>query len=354
MKVLFVVPYRIGKAASQRFRVEQFLPFLQKNDIKYKIVPFWDETTWAVLYREGHLLQKVFGTIKGFLKRLVLLTELSHYDFIFIHREATPVGPPWFEWIASNVSSKKLIFDFDDAIWLENTSVENRQAAKFKQHSKTANLCRWSYKVSAGNTFLQSYALQFNRQVIFLPSTVDLVSKYDKLKNQETEKVVIGWTGSHSTLPYLKLVEPVLQRLEETYTFEFVVIADKAPSLNLRSLLFIPWSSETEIEDLLRFNIGVMPLPDTEWAKGKCAFKALQYMALGIPAVASAVGANTEAVINGETGYTCTTEQEWYDSLKLLITSSELRTKLGEAGRARVAAKYALQVHEQTFLSLFS
>lgn len=354
MKVLFVVPYPADKAASQRFRVEQFLPLLQKQGIHVTLAPFWSKATWAILYKVGYILRKVIGTATGFLNRLLLLPQLPRYDYVFIHREATPVGPPWFEWLAAKVFRKKLIFDFDDAIWLDNTSEENRKAARYKWHQKTADISRWSYKVSAGNSYLQQYALQFNQQVVYLPSTVDPAKKYDRLKVQDTERLVIGWTGSHSTLPYLKLIEPVLQRLEEKYTFDFVVIADKAPELKVRSLVFMLWIPSTELEDLLQINIGVMPLPDTEWAKGKCAFKAIQYMALGIPAVVSAVGANTDAVRDGKTGYTCTTEQEWYEGLERLLNDAHLRREMGAAGRDWVADKYSLQTHEQTFLRLFS
>ena len=353
MKVLFVVPYPPEKAASQRFRVEQFLPYLRSQGVRYKLASFWDAETFAILYTKGRILQKVAGTLKGFLKRLLLLPQLQRYDYVFLHREATPVGPPWFEWMAAKVLRKKLIFDFDDAIWLENTSEENEPAAKYKQHYKVAKICAWSYKVSAGNYYLQHYALQFNSQAVYLPTTVDM-GKYNQLKHQETAQVTIGWTGSHSTLPYLKLLEPVLQRLEQKHTFDFVVIADRAPDLDLRSLRFIPWRAETEVEDLLQFNIGVMPLPETAWAKGKCAFKALQYMALGIPAVVSAIGANMQAVPDGAVGYTCATEQEWYERLEQLLTSSSLRSSMGAAGSAWVAEKYSLAAYQPTFLSLFS
>lgn len=352
MKVLFVVPYPVGKAASQRFRVEQFLPYLEERSIKYELAPFWGVHTHCVLYRKGHTLQKIAGTLAGFLKRLVLLLQLHKYDFVFVHREATPVGPPWFEWLAAKVFRKKLIFDFDDAIWLRNTSAENMGVAKLKYHSKTASICAWSHKASVGNNFLQQYASKYNRQVVYLPSTLDM-AKYSQTKQHAVKEVVIGWTGSHSTLPYLKLLEPVLQKLERQYTFNLVVIADKAPDLNLESLKFVPWKPETEIEDLLQFDIGVMPLPDTDWAKGKCAFKALQYMALGIPALVSAVGTNLEAVPNGKGGYTCTTEQEWYNCLEQLILDADLRAQLGATGKAWVAGKYSLQQHLATFLSLF-
>ena len=354
MKVLFVVPYPVGKAASQRYRVEQWLPVLQEQTINYNFSPFWDEVTWAILYKPGYSLRKAVSLIKGMFRRLFLLTKLSAYDYIFIHREATPVGPPWFEWIAAKVFRKKIIFDFDDAIWLPNTTEDNSVASNYKWHGKTADLCRWSYKVSAGNHYLQEYALTYNSKAVYLPTVLNTTIDYNQVKDQQTERITIGWIGSHSTLPYLKLIEPVLQRLEQNYSFGFIVVADRKPDINLKSLKFIVWSEATEIDSLLQFNIGVMPLPDTEWSKGKCAFKALQYMALGSPALVSKIGANITAVPDGMVGYTCTTEQDWYEKLELLLQNPGLRIQLGEAGRDWVKQNYSIQAHQTTFLDLFT
>nr|WP_262910512.1 glycosyltransferase family 4 protein [Pontibacter silvestris] len=351
---MFVVPYPVGKAASQRFRVEQLLPLLQEQSIKYKVAPFWSEEAWGILYEQGHWAQKLNRLLIGCFKRLLLLLQLPRYSYIFIHREATPVGPPWFEWMAAKVFRKKIIFDFDDAIWLPSTTTNNNKAAKYKWHSKTESICRWSYKVSCGNKFLQSFANRHNKATVFLPTVIDTQHQHNQLKQQYTEEVNIGWTGSHSTLPYLKLIEPVLQRLEQRYDFNFIVIADKAPDLQLKSLRYVPWQQKTEINDLLQFNIGIMPLPDTTWAKGKCAFKALQYMALGIPAVVSAVGANLQAVPDGVAGYVCHTEQEWYNRLEQLLLDAGLRAEIGKAGRQHVQQCYSLQVYRQIFTELFS
>lgn len=354
MKVLFVVPYPVGEAASQRYRVEQWLPVLREQGINYKLAPFWSKTAWAILYKPGYTLQKFTGLLAAMLRRLFLVIQLPSYDYVFIHREATPVGPPWFEWMAAKVFREKIIFDFDDAIWLPNTTESNSAASKYKWHQKVGQICKWSYKISCGNHYLQQYTLKYNSRAIYLPTVVDTQRRYYQQKEQQTEIITIGWIGSHSTLPYLKLIEPVLQQLELKYAFEFIVIADKEPALNLKSLRFILWDKETEVEELLQINIGVMPLPDTAWAKGKCAFKAIQYMALGIPAVVSAVGANTVVVPDSIAGYTCTTEQEWYETLELLLQHAEKRARLGAAGRIWVEQTYSVQARASTFLSLFT
>ncbi|QCR24770.1 glycosyltransferase [Pontibacter sp. SGAir0037] len=351
-KVLIVAPYPLGCAPSQRFRFEQYLPDMEAAGLAYKFQPFWSRKAWLMLYRKGYLGQKLFFLLLGFTKRLWLLTQLPGFYYVLIHREATPVGPPWFEWVAAKLFRKKVIFDFDDAIWLPYTSAENKVASRLKWSSKTNQLCKWSYKVSCGNSYLQAYALQVNRRSVVLPTTIDM-NYHRKPERQKNARTVIGWTGSHSTLPYLNMLEPVLQRLEQNYKFDFVVIADKAPVLDLKSLVYLVWQKDTEIQDLSRFDIGVMPLPDTEWAKGKCAFKALQYMALGIPAVVSAVGENQIAVPNGVAGYTCATLEEWYRALEKLLLQETLRARLGKAGREWVQENYSKQVYLNHFLRLF-
>lgn len=354
MKILFVDPYPYGKAPSQRFRFEQYLPLLAEAGHTYKMASFLDEQTWGILYKPGHALSKVKGILKGFLSRFLLLFTLPGYDFVFIHREASPIGPPWFEWAAAKIFRKKIIYDFDDAIWLANTSENNKVVAGIKWHQKVNAICKWAYKVSCGNAYLQQYAAQFNRRAIINPTTIDTLNLHNQVKDQNTEQVVIGWTGTHSTIKYIAPLVPVIKRLEAHYDFIFCVISNKAPDFNLSSLVFKPWQKESEIADLLSFNIGVMPLEDDPWAKGKCAFKALQYMSLGIPAVVSPVGMNVEVVDSNVNGYVCRTEDEWYSSLERLITDPETRKKMGEAARGKIIKNYSVTANQGNFLQLFT
>jgi len=354
MKILFVVPYPFGKAPSQRFRFEQYLSFLKENNWQYKFASFIDENTWQVLYKPGHTGQKVWGILKGFFKRFYLLFSVPRYDYVFIHREATPIGPPWFEWVVAILLRKKIIYDFDDAIWIPNTSANNKIVAGIKWHHKVGAICRWAYKVSCGNIYLRDYALQFNPNAVVNPTTIDTINLHNIIKDQYTPKVIIGWTGTHSTMKYLDQVVPVLQKLEQQHFFEFWVISNQAPDLPLKSLVYKPWQKETEIRDLLSFNVGLMPLEDDVWAKGKCAFKALQYMALGIPALVSPVGMNTEVVEPGVNGYICNSFDEWYRALELLLQEPEARKKLGQVARKTIEAHYAVAANRTNFLGLFA
>jgi len=226
-----------------------------------------------------------------------------------------------------------------------------------KWRSKVASICRWSYKISCGNRYLQEYASQFNRYTILNPTTIDCEQLHHPETNRthkNTDTIVIGWTGSHSTLKYLNVLEQVLQKLEqECKQVAFVVIADQPPALKLERMTFIPWKAETEIKDLSSIDIGIMPLPDDEWTKGKCGFKALQYMALEIPAVISNVGVNAEIISHDIDGFLCNTDEDWLNTLRKLIHHQDLRITIGKKGREKVVANYSVASNASNFLSLF-
>jgi glycosyltransferase involved in cell wall biosynthesis len=353
VKIIFLTPYPENSAPSQRFRFEQYLDFLNDKGVQYEIHPFLNHRTWDLLYRKGNILGKLFGISIGFFRRMNVLKVVGKSDWIFIHREASPIGPPFFEWIIAKLYRKKIIFDFDDAIWLPNTSIENKAASSLKYHTKTASICKWSYKISAGNEYLAGYARRYNKNIIINPTTIDTEKYHDRMKNQYTGETVIGWTGSHSTLKYLDLVVPALQRLEAIYHFVFMIIANKDPKLPLKSCRFVEWSQQTEIDDLLQFNIGIMPLHDDPWSMGKCGFKALQYMALGMPVAASPIGVNKKIIDPEKNGFLCNTEDEWFDKLRLLIKEPDLRYLMGVNGRAKVEEAYSVKSNKENFLGLF-
>jgi glycosyltransferase involved in cell wall biosynthesis len=353
MKIIFVVPYPLDKAPSQRFRFEQYLGFIEKEQWIYKFAPFIDEATWQILYMPGNAILKVLGILRGFINRIRLIFSIPSYDFVFIHREATPIGPPWFEWIVSKVLRKKIIYDFDDAIWIPNVSKHNKLIASLKWHSKIGFICKWAYKISCGNSYLQDYARGFNLNAFVVPTTIDTINLHNEIKDHKTDKIVIGWTGTHSTMKYLEQVVPVLQKLEAIYDFEFCVISNEEPVLPLNSLIYKPWQKGTEISDLLAFDVGLMPLEDDSWAKGKCAFKALQYMALGIPALISPVGMNVEVVDHDVNGYICQDELDWFIYLEKLINDKERRIELGRSAREKIVESYSVESNMLNFMNLF-
>jgi glycosyltransferase involved in cell wall biosynthesis len=358
MKVMFLFPYPLGESPSQRFRFEQYFDVLKKAGIHYDTQAFWDLETWKLLYKPERKFRKALGFVRGVIRRFRVLLRLHSYDFVFIHRECAPIGPPVIEWLISFVLRKRIIYDFDDAIWLPNTSAENRLAALVKWNIKVGFICSWSYKISCGNLYLCDYAYKYNRNVVLNPTTIDTENLHNPKfypSSNSPAKIVIGWTGSHSTLKYLKQVEGVLLEIAKRHPEVTVeVIADRAPAINLPNLAFRPWSQETEIKDLAHFDIGIMPLTDDIWAQGKCGFKALQYMAMEIPTVASPVGVNTTIIDHGEDGLLASNAEEWNHHLETLIAKPDLRLKLGKKGREKVTRNYSVRSNADNFLSLFT
>lgn len=352
--ILFLVPYPLGIAPSQRFRFEQYFGALKAAGYKYDVKPFLDDRAMLYLYEPGNFLRKVWKVKLGLLKRFFQLFSLGKYDYVFIHREAAAIGPPVYEWLISKVFGKKVIFDFDDAIWLHNTSSSNSVISFFKRYQNAENTCAWAYKVSSGNQYLADHASQFNDSVVVNPTTIDTVNHHNQTKTYDQNKLVIGWTGTHSTIKYLEELVPLLTELEKTYDFELLVIADQKPEFNLKSLRYLQWNKETEIDDLLKMDVGIMPLKNDKWASGKCGFKALQYMALGIPAVVSPVGVNTRIVDHLKNGWICDSQEEWKEALVAIIQNKGKLNELSEAARTKIEEEYSVKSNTANFLHLFA
>lgn len=348
------MPYPLHRAPSQRFRVEAFFGLLRENNVEYATQQFLDEGAWRVLYQRGSFIKKTLAVCKGYLKRLKMLFTASAYSYIFIHREAAPLGPPLIEWWLAKVLKKKIIYDFDDAIWIPNTSKENRLAAWVKAFWKVKYICRWSYKISAGNEYLCEYARKHNSNVVLLPTCVDMVNRYNCIKDHKAVPIVIGWTGSHSTLHYLEEVIPLLKKVAVESDVRIMIISNKKPDFEFPALQFKNWREATEIDDLLQFTIGIMPLKKDFWSEGKCGFKLIQYSALGIPTVTTPFGVNSKIVVQGVTGFLCETEDEWYTALKTLIGNECLRAQMGNNGREKIEAQFSIQANAGIFLGLFN
>lgn len=353
-KVLLICPYPIGGAPSQRFRFEQYLSFLSENGFDITPKPFIDQKTWDILYKPGLFGKKTFGMLTSFVKRFGLLFSIKKYDFVFIHREAMQFGPPIFEYLLCKILKKKVLYDFDDAIWLKNHSDSNALLSFTKWYSKVNSICSWVTTIQCGNQYLANYAKQFNPNVTIVPTTIDTITKHNRLIDFDRETITIGWTGSHSTMHYLDFIVPIINQLEKKYPIQFLVISDRNPNYALKSLVYCKWEKESEIEDLAKIDIGIMPLKQNEWAEGKCAFKGLQYMSLGIATVMSPVGMNNELIQHGENGFLAETADEWIENLSDLIEDKQLRKKIGLAGNQTILNHYSVEALKPLYLDLFT
>lgn len=352
-RILFIAPYPFNEAPSQRFRFEQYFDFLKQNDFILDFKPFLNLKTWHRLYQKGNTIQKIIGISSSFTKRLIQMLTLYKYDYVFIHREASHIGPPIFEWIITKIWRKKYIYDFDDAIWIPNFSQSNAKFQKLKNYKKV-NLCmKWAHQISAGNAFLAEYASQFNSNTVIIPTTIDMNYHIISKDQKNLQKPVIGWTGTHTTLRYLDVLIPILKELETKYNFDFLIISNETPTYNLNSLKFIKWNKKNEIQDLNRISIGVMPLVKDKWSEGKCGFKGLQYMSIGIPSLMSPVGVNTEIIEHGKNGFLLNTPEEWKQCLIQLLENPGLRETIGLAGKKTIKDKYSVEANKKNYLNLF-
>jgi len=352
--LLFIVQYPENVSPSQRFRFELYNEVLIKNGFTVTTHSFIDQAGYAVIFKNGFFLQKAWAVTKGFLRRVKLLFNMKQYDYVLLECGAAPVGPPVLEWIMVKWLKKKLIYDFDGAIWVPQVSEMNRLYGFLKNPGKTVSITQWAYKVSCGNEFLCNYARQYNKNVVYNPTCVDTENHHNIPSEQDVEKVTIGWTGSFSTLQYLKLVEPVLQKLQAVYDFNFKVICNQQPELNIKNLQYVEWTAENEVTELATCQIGLMPLTQDEWSEGKCGFKLIQYLALEIPAVASPVGVNKKIIEEGVNGFLCQTDNDWYAAIEKLLQNAALRKQLGTAGRKKIIEQYSLLSNSNNFLQLFS
>jgi glycosyltransferase involved in cell wall biosynthesis len=352
-RIYIIAPYPRGKAPSQRFRFEQYIPYLEDEGFEVHFYSFLSPKTWDILYTEKQYLKKTTGILAGFFNRWTLLFRLVNAKHIFIHREMAQIGPPIFEFILAKILRKKYIYDFDDAIWLPNYSEGNAKFQKLKYYKKVNQCIKWANKITAGNEYLMHYAKQLNKHVQIIPTTVDLENHHNINISYERKTINIGWTGTHTTLHYLEEIVPSILKLNEKYSFNFIVIANQAPTFAIPNLTFIPWKKETEIEDLAKIDIGVMPLKNDKWAKGKCGFKALQYMSLGIPTIASAVGVNSSIIKDGENGFLIEKPEDWFSKIALLLDNLNLRKEIGQAGMETVKYNYSVEANKSKYLNLF-
>lgn len=353
-KLHFLLIYPLHTAPSQRFRFEQYFAGFELSGYNYSTNSFYDSKTYLNLYSGKNKPIQALRILFCFIRRCFHLFTLLSKDIVLIQRGAAPVGPPFFEWIIKFILRKKIIYDFDDAIWMSPQKKINPILSFLKSYNKVSKICKWADIVVVGNSYLLDYAKQFSRTVTLIPTVVDTENKFFPLPYTSGPIPIIGWTGSHTTLPYLEALEEVLFRVNSYHPFEMVIMANKPPKFKKLPYRFIQWSESLEAKALSEISIGIMPLPNDEWTKGKCGFKAIQYMALEKPAVVSAIGFNNELITNGVDGYLCNTDQDWEKNLLDLLSNPQKIESFGLNARKKIEKKYSLNAATQLWIDLLN
>jgi len=354
--VLSVHPYPY--APNIRFRLSQYEHYLTQGGYPLKWWSFLSLSAYQRLYwtNQGGLAYRVAVGLQGLARQVgpALAASLGGAAArgVVILREALPIGMVLPERLWA--SRLPLLLDFDDAIWLPAVSEAHRAFAWLKNPKKLHTLLHLAKVVTVCNDFLAEYARQYASDVRIIPTTID-TDRYRPAPKPPSDTVVVGWSGSLTTLAHFRLVEPALAILRKKYgsRVRFRLLGAphyQNPELGIESL---PWRPETEVADLSTIDVGLMPLPDDEWSRGKCALKALQYMALGIPPVVSPVGMNRQVVQEGVNGLWARTVEEWVEKVSWLIERPEERQRLGAAARHTVEASYSVRVNAPKYLAAF-
>lgn len=331
--------------AGCRFRISQFIPYLESIGYEVTVSPFFTPEFFRLVYRPGHYAQKISAFFGLTLGRLRSLRGLSQYDVVFIYREAFPIGPALIERWLAQPGHPPIVYDFDDAVFLPNVSDANRMIASLKWTRKIPAIVNRCTRVIAGNDFLADFARAHNPNVITIPTCVDTDRFVPRTPPATSSVPVVGWIGSPTTTQYLSMLATVFAHVNGDTPFQVKVSGAAAdvvfpgvPTTN------VPWSLADEVSLFNTCDVGVYPLTDDEWSKGKCGFKAIQFMACGVPVVASAVGVNREIIEDGVNGFLASTPQEWETKLRRLLTDAPLRARFAEAGRRTVEERYSLRV----------
>lgn len=358
-RVLYLVHHRPGRSPGQRFRCEQYLGWLQANGYQVTFSNMLGEWDDRHFYAYGHYAAKALVVAKSALRRLRDVLRSRSYDAVFVYREAFMLGTTAFE-RAIRRRGVPLILDFDDSIWLNDTSQGNYRLRWMKRPRKTFDLCRLATQVIVGNAYLADAARRYCQRVEIFPTTIDTGYHRPAAGRSQADAtperpVTIGWTGSRTTLKHLETLHPVLAQLRREYGqgVRFDVIADLPPREPVDGMRHIPWSADDEIARLAAFDIGVMPLPDNEWTRGKCGFKGLQYMAMGVATVMSPVGVNRDIIDHGRNGLLASTPDEWLQALRSLIGDAALRRRLGDEGRKTIEQRYSIEANKERYLRIF-
>ena len=349
--LLVICPQRENTAPSQRLKYEQYFDHWRGNGYQVVVSPFMTRRFQSIVYQPGRILEKVFWVGWGYLRRIRDLLRLPFYHGAYVHLWVTPFGLPLFEWLNATVA-RSLVYDIDDLVFLGHSSEANRFIQPLKGRRKMIFLMRKADHVIVCTPHLEAFVKQHNPRTTDISSTID-TDRYVAVNPYSNDRqLTLGWSGSHSTSQYLHLLDEVLREVALEIDFRLKVIGDPSFSVDGVEVDAQEWHEPTEVRDLQEIDIGLYPLPDEEWVLGKSGLKALQYMALGIPTVATRIGANSRIIQDGENGFLVSDQKEWKDRLVALASDPDLRKRIGDRANRTVSERFSVHANRDSYVGV--
>jgi len=361
-KILFLTAYP-EEDASCRYRVNQFLPYLEQAGYRCTVAPFASKSLFRSLKARGGLTTKATEVLRCSARRFSTLRDVDSYDIVVIHREAFPFFAPLVENLVLRRAKRskrrtQVVFSFDDAIYAGHedvSSLSHPWLYRWKHGRGYGEVIRGCDHVIAGNRLLAEYAGGLNASVTVIPTVVDCDRYQVPPAKCEARPVTIGWMGSPTTAPYLRIVESALRHITSKHggKVQFRFVGCPEYWIDIQDFTSVPFLMQTEVEELRNFDIGLMPLTDTSWSRGKCAFKAIQYMASGVATVASPVGITPDLIHDGVNGFLVESHDAWFRALDQLVSDASLRLRIAREARTSIEAGYSLEVWAPRMVALF-
>lgn len=355
--ILVLCPFPLDIAPAQRLKYEQYVDHWRASGYSVTVSPFMSRSLFDVAWKKGYLATKVLGTVAGTLRRWRDFFRISRFDIVYVFLWVTPLGADWSERLVRNLA-KRLIYDIDDAVHLgqkiDDRINPNPLLRFIKGRSKPLYLMKTADFVIASSPFLEETARRLNRngKAVYITSSVDVQHFRPRTKRPESAKCVIGWTGTFSSQPFIQEIVPILRKLHESHEFEFRIIGNFDFSVHGIDLKVIRFDKATEIADLEHFDIGIYPLTDDPFVYGKSGLKAIVYMAMGMPVVASAVGTTPLLYEHGEIGFMVRNDEDWLSALKILIDRPKLRERMGRTARKVAVEHYSREAVQEKYLQV--
>lgn len=350
-KLLVICPHPVGYAPGQRLKYEQYFDIFREAGYDITVSPFMSQAFQKIVYKKGKFLQKAFWTFAGYARRVYDLFRIPNYDVVYTFLWVAPFAPPVFEKLTRKLA-KKMIYDIDDLVFLNPPSSANPLIHYLRSPKNHISLMKSADHVITCTPYLDSFVRKYNQHTTDISSTINTDLYKPKNDYSVKEKFIIGWSGSHSTLKYLHLLDDVFRELAKTHSFKLLVMGDENFHLEGVEVEALAWKESYEVEVISRFDVGVYPLPDEEWVLGKSGLKALQYMAAGIPTVATGIGTIFRIIQNGENGFLVNSNEEWKAVLSQLMKDQPLREHVGQKAAATVEQQYSINANKTVYLSI--